>query len=148
MRSTRRCARGSPVCPRITRCVIRNRASATSPVGSSYGFHDEQPPLRPLVKIHPETGRAALYISRPRTEFPDSRPTIGSAARDLVAFACQPPRVYTHSWTPGDVVIWDNRCVLHRARAYDHREARVMMHVRVAGEPATELAKLIAAVRR
>jgi len=37
-------------------------------------------------------------------------------------------------------VIWDNRCVLHRARPYDHREARVMMHVRVAGEPATELA--------
>jgi hypothetical protein len=38
------------------------------------------------------------------------------------------------------VVIWDNRCVLHRARPYDYREARVMRHTRVAGDPATELA--------
>ena len=37
-------------------------------------------------------------------------------------------------------VIWDNRCVLHRARPYDHREPRVMRHTRVAGDPATELA--------
>jgi alpha-ketoglutarate-dependent taurine dioxygenase len=43
-------------------------------------------------------------------------------------------------WQPGDVVIWDNRCVLHRARPYDYREARVMRHTRVAGDPATELA--------
>jgi hypothetical protein len=38
------------------------------------------------------------------------------------------------------VVIWDNRCVLHRARPYDYREVRIMRHTRVAGDPATELA--------
>lgn len=110
-------------------------------VGSSYGFHDEQPPLRPLMKLHPETGRAALYIGRHAYGIPGLDPDESeSLLDDLIAFACQPPRVYTHSWTPGDVVVWDNRCVLHRARPYDHREARVMMHVRVAGEPASELA--------
>jgi hypothetical protein len=38
------------------------------------------------------------------------------------------------------VLIWDNRCVLHRAWPYDYREVRVMRHTRVAGDPATELA--------
>ena len=117
------------------------RIGHAAAVGSSYGFHDEQPPLRPLVKVHPETGRAALYIGRHAYGIPGLDPDESEALLDdLVAFACRPPRVYTHPWTPGDVVIWDNRCVLHRARPYDHREARVMMHVRVAGEPATELA--------
>ncbi|HTK99529.1 MAG TPA: TauD/TfdA family dioxygenase [Pseudomonadales bacterium] len=117
------------------------RIGHVAAVGSSYGFHDEQPPLRPLVKVHPETGRAALYIGRHAYGIPGLGPDESEALLDdLVAFACRPPRVYTHPWTPGDVVIWDNRCVLHRARPYDHREARVMMHVRVAGEPATELA--------
>lgn len=117
------------------------RMGHVAAVGSSYGFHDEQPPLRPLVKVHPETGRAALYIGRHAYGIPGLDPDESeSLLDDLVAFACQPPRVYTHSWKPGDVVVWDNRCVLHRARPYDHREARVMMHVRVAGEPATELA--------
>ena len=117
------------------------RIGHAAAVGSSYGFHDEQPPLRPLVKVHPETGRAALYIGRHAYGIPGLGPDESEALLDdLVAFACRPPRVYTHPWTPGDVVIWDNRCVLHRARPYDHREARVMMHVRVAGEPATELA--------
>ncbi len=59
---------------------------------------------------------------------------------DLLAFACRPPRIYRHVWRPGDVVIWDNRCVLHRARPYDYGEARVLRHTRVAGDPASELA--------
>jgi alpha-ketoglutarate-dependent taurine dioxygenase len=117
------------------------RMGHVAAVGSSYGFHDEQPPLRPLVKIHPETGRAALYIGRHAYGIPGLESAESESLLEyLVAFACQPPRVYTHAWTPGDIVVWDNRCVLHRARPYDHREARVMMHVRVAGEPATELA--------
>jgi alpha-ketoglutarate-dependent taurine dioxygenase len=117
------------------------RIGHVAAVGSSYGFHDEQPPLRPLVKIHPDTGRPALYIGRHAYGIPGLDPAESEALLDdLVAFACRAPRVYAHSWAPGDVVIWDNRCVLHRARPYDHREARVMMHVRVAGEPTTELA--------
>jgi alpha-ketoglutarate-dependent taurine dioxygenase len=109
--------------------------------GSSYGFYDGEPPLRPLIKIHPVTERPALYIGRHAYGIPGLDP--GESEKlldDLVAFACQPPRVYQHQWNPGDVVIWDNRCVLHRARPYDHRQARVMMHVRVAGDPRTERA--------
>ena len=109
--------------------------------GTAYGFHTKGEPLRPLVKIHPVTGRPALFIGRHAHAIPGLDE--GESERllsDLVDFACRPPRTYAHRWQPGDVVIWDNRCVLHRARPYDYREPRVMRHTRVAGDPATELA--------
>jgi alpha-ketoglutarate-dependent taurine dioxygenase len=59
---------------------------------------------------------------------------------DLLDFACQPPRIMRHEWQPGDIAVWDNRCVLHRARPYDHSEARVMKHTRIAGDPISESA--------
>ena len=109
--------------------------------GTAYGFHTKGAPLRPLVKVHPITGRPALFIGRHAYGIPG----LGEAESEkllseLVDFACRPPRTYAHRWRPGDVVIWDNRCVLHRARPYDYREARAMRHTRVAGDPATELA--------
>jgi alpha-ketoglutarate-dependent taurine dioxygenase len=108
---------------------------------AGYGFAVEKPPLRPLVKIHPRTGRPALYIGRHAHAIPGLDPDESERLLDgLVDFACRPPRTLQHSWTPGDVVIWDNRCVLHRARPYDHGEPRVMHHTRVAGDPATESA--------
>jgi alpha-ketoglutarate-dependent taurine dioxygenase len=109
--------------------------------GGGYGFHAKGAPLRPLVKVHPVTGRSALYIGRHAYGIPDLDPAESEKLlSDLVDFACRPPRTYAHRWQPGDVVIWDNRCVLHRARPYDYREVRVMRHTRVAGDPATELA--------
>ncbi|HTO56972.1 MAG TPA: TauD/TfdA family dioxygenase [Pseudomonadales bacterium] len=110
-------------------------------VGSSYGFHRDATPLRPLVKIHPVTGRPALYIGRHAHAIPTLTEAESEALlEELVTFTCRPPRTYLHRWQPGDVVIWDNRCVLHRARPYDHAEPRVMMHTRIAGDPVSELA--------
>ena len=113
--------------------------------GAGYGFHTKGAPLRPLVKLHPVTGRPALYIGRHAYGIP-GLPEAESETllSDLVDFACRPPRTYAHRWQPGDVVIWDNRCVLHRARPYDYREPRVMRHTRVAGDPRTELASTAA----
>jgi alpha-ketoglutarate-dependent taurine dioxygenase len=109
--------------------------------GAGYGFHTKGAPLRPLVKIHPVTGRPALFIGRHAHAIPGlDEAESEQLLSDLVDFACRPPRTYAHRWQPGDVVIWDNRCVLHRARPYDYSEARVMRHTRVAGDPATELA--------
>lgn len=109
--------------------------------GAGYGFHTKGSPLRPLVKVHPVTGRSALFIGRHAYGIPGLDETASEKLlSDLVDFACRPPRTYAHRWRPGDVVIWDNRCVLHRARPYDYREVRVMRHTRVAGDPATELA--------
>jgi alpha-ketoglutarate-dependent taurine dioxygenase len=109
--------------------------------GSAYGFIDGPEPLRPLVKVHPETGRKSLFIGRHAHAIPGMDEAESEKLLDeLVDFACQPPRTYRHDWRPGDVVMWDNRCMLHRARPYDRSEPRVMMHVRVSGEPETETA--------
>lgn len=110
-------------------------------VGSCYGLYADDPPLRPLVKIHPVTGRKSLFIGSHAYGIPGLDPEESEQLLDsLVAFACQPPRTYMHAWRPGDVVVWDNRCVLHRARPFDHREPRVMKHTRVSGDVASELA--------
>lgn len=117
------------------------RIGHTAADSSFYGFHDGDPPLRPLVKVHPVTGVPALYIGRHAYGIPGLDPAESEELLDeLLAEACRPPRVYAHRWQPGDVVVWDNRCVLHRARPYDHSEVRTMRHTRIAGDPASELA--------
>jgi alpha-ketoglutarate-dependent taurine dioxygenase len=108
---------------------------------SGYGFNNQDPPLRPLVKIHPETGRPALLIGRHAYGIPGlDAETSEGLLQELVEFACQPPRVYHHTWTPGDAVVWDNRCLLHQACPWDMREPRIMYHSRIAGNQATEYA--------
>jgi alpha-ketoglutarate-dependent taurine dioxygenase len=107
--------------------------------GASYGLSDQDIPLRPLIKVHPVTRRPALFIGRHAHAIPGlSEEESESLLDQLTDFACQPPRVFAHTWRPGDVVMWDNRCVLHRARPYDYSLPRVMRHVRVAGDPRTE----------
>ncbi len=108
---------------------------------SGYGFHDGPVPLRPLVKVHPETGRKSLVIGRhahniPTMDEADSEHLL----QELVDFACRPPRTYHHNWTPGDAVVWDNRCLLHRGMPWDMTEPRVMWHSRIAGDPVSEAA--------
>ena len=112
--------------------------------GSGYGFHTKGAPVRPLVKVHPITRRKSLYIGRHayRIEgMPDGEAL--ELLRSLVDFACQPPRTYEHSWQVGDLCIWDNRCVLHRARPYAYDEIRVLRHTRISGDPRTELARTV-----
>jgi len=109
--------------------------------GAGYGYHDKGAPIRPLVKTHPVTGRKALQIARHIYRIPGMDDADAQALVDgLLRRACRPPRVYTHRWQPGDLLVWDNRCVLHRARPYDRGEPRVLQATRIAGDPATELA--------
>jgi len=106
-----------------------------------YGFHAGPVPLRPLVKVHPETGRKSLAIGRHAYNIPGmSAEASEQFLQELVDFACQPPRVYEHAWKPGETVIWDNRCLLHRAMPWDLHEPRMMCHTRLAGDPVTEAA--------
>ncbi|MFT7601937.1 MAG: alpha-ketoglutarate-dependent taurine dioxygenase [Acidimicrobiales bacterium] len=105
-----------------------------------YGYHDFEVSLRPLVKVHPETGRKSLVIGR------HAHNIVGMDSDDSVALldrldqdACQPPRIYHHDWNPGDAVLWDNRCLMHRGVPFDMTQPRRMWHARIAGE-ATELA--------
>ena len=106
-----------------------------------YGMNEKAAPLRPLVKVHPETGRKTLTIGRHAHAIPGLDEAESEALlEELVAIASAPPRSYQHSWTPGDVVVWDNRCLMHQACPWDMREPRVMYHSRIAGDPVSEAA--------
>ncbi|MFI4933012.1 MAG: TauD/TfdA dioxygenase family protein [Caulobacterales bacterium] len=108
---------------------------------SGYGFGVKDPPLRPLVKTHPETGRRTLMVGRHAFGIPGlEREESERLLESLADFACQPPRVHHHRWTPGDAVIWDNRALMHRACPWDMAEPRVMYHSRLAGDPVSEFA--------
>lgn len=115
--------------------------AADSAYAGGYGFEGGPPPLRPLTKVHPETGRTSLLVGRHAHAIPGLDPAESERLLDeLVDFACQPPRVYRHRWTPGDAVVWDNRCLLHRGLPWDLGEARVMYHARVRGDAVSEAA--------
>ena len=112
------------------------------PPQDARGVYHGEAYLRPLVKVHPETGVPNLFVGRhafgiPGLERADSRRLIRSLVDCVVS---DPARVYTHRWRPGDTLLWDNRAIAHRARPYDYAEPRVLIGTRVAGEPESELA--------
>ena len=110
-----------------------------------YGFHTKGAPLRPLVKKHPETGRKAIYAGRHAYGIPGmGEEESARFLAELMYFACQPPRVISHQWQVGDLVVWDNRCVMHRALPYDTSHPRVLQSSRISGDPKTELAPTVA----
>jgi len=105
-----------------------------------YGYDsDIEPPLRPLVKVHPATGRPNLLIGQHAHAIPGLTADESQALLDrLNDEACVAPRIHYHSWTAGDAVLWDNRRLMHRATPHDPEQPRRMWHTRIAGDPATE----------
>ena len=94
--------------------------------------------VHPIVRRHPETGRTGLFVSEHVFEI-EGMPADDARAlvRRLLDVCTDPGRVYRHRWSPGDLLVWDNRSMLHRAQGFDPRHARVMRHVRVAGTEET-----------
>jgi taurine dioxygenase len=92
--------------------------------------------VHPLVRTHPETGRKALYINPNRMEaiVGLDRPDSDALLDQLTAHAIQPQYQYRHHWRQGDVVIWDNRCTMHKANAdYPAGERRLMHRIVIEG---------------
>ena len=117
------------------------QAGYEHPTDNQYGLHDKGAPLRPLVKTHPDTQRKSIDTGRHAYGIPSMAEDASTELLTrLLEEACQAPRVYTHQWQVGDTVVWDNRCLMHRARPYDKRCARVLRGTRIAGDAASELA--------
>src|SRR5262249_49603004 len=103
-------------------------------------FTDEErlkwtPVRQRLVRRHPRTGRLSLYLSSHAGEIegwpvPEARALL----RDLTEHATQRRFVYAHVWREHDLVMWDNRVTMHRARRYDHAEVRDMRRATLTNE--------------
>ncbi|HEY0181777.1 MAG TPA: TauD/TfdA family dioxygenase [Rhodopila sp.] len=95
------------------------------------------PPVRqPLVRVHPATGAKSLYVCPAVISHIEGLEAEESAAliETLIAHITQPRFVYRHLWHQGDLVMWDNRAVLHTASLFDHtRYQRLMYRTTVAG---------------
>lgn len=115
---------------------------------STTGVVDSSQQLRsavqPVVVRHPVTGTPSLFVSPLMT-----RRIVGMAEKDsraLLAELCgrleEKSYIYEHCWKAGDLVLWDNRCVLHARTTFDAGEARVLRRLSLAGRDAPEAYRL------
>jgi taurine dioxygenase len=93
-------------------------------------------PLHPIVRIHPETKRNALYLGRRLNSYIDGMAVPESEALldRLWAHTAQPKFVWEHRWKTGDVIMWDNRCAMHRREAFDDTMRRILHRTQLKGD--------------
>jgi taurine dioxygenase len=91
--------------------------------------------LHPLVCVHPETGRQHLYLGRRRNAWLEGLSLDESnALLDRIwELATADPLTWSHQWRVGDLVLWDNRCVMHRRDAFDPGSRRIMHRTQIKG---------------
>ncbi len=89
----------------------------------------------PLICLHEETGRAFLYVGDSAWRVTGSPWSSGARLIDELnrLATSNPQRTYVHHWEVGDLLIWDNRCLLHRGSGYDTSQSRVMLRAVVNG---------------
>jgi alpha-ketoglutarate-dependent taurine dioxygenase len=115
---------------RVVHTWAASRRRAGAPPPSEIEMRERPPVEHPLVRTHPETGAKTLYIGNHASHI-IGMPEEDSEAllQELLEHATQPQFVYTHHWRDGDLVMWDNRCLLHRALAnYEMAKHRRVLH--------------------
>ena len=106
----------------------------------------EQPQRQPVVRVHPVTGKRALYLCEYgqmdwlEGPFAGMQPGPHSDGADLLfalmSHLTRPEFIYVHEWTRGDLIVWDNRCLVHTATWFDaEKEGRMMWRTTVSGNP-------------
>jgi taurine dioxygenase len=106
----------------------------------------EQPQRQPVARVHPVTGKRALYLCEYGQMDWVEGPFVGmqpgphgdgaALLTQLMSHLTQPRFVYAHEWAEGDLVVWDNRCLVHAATWFDaDKESRVMWRTTVSGNP-------------
>ena len=119
--------------------VYQSSHSARKLMGLSDANRERVPNavLHPLVRTHPENGRKSIYINPIRIEgllgldHKEALPLLDELLEHATAERFQ----YRHVWQPGDLVIWDNRCLLHKANGdYDMAETRYLYRVMLQGD--------------
>lgn len=109
--------------------VRQGMAAMDDPVSSAGVYH-------PLVTTHPETRRRALYLGRRRNAYIGGLPLAESEALldELWQYATRDAFTWPHAWRVGDLVLWDNRCTMHRRDAFDASSRRILHRTQIKGE--------------
>ena len=97
------------------------------------------PALHPIVRVHPQNGRKFIYLNPVRIEgiVGMSDDDAMALVAELMAHATQQQFEYRHKWVLGDMVVWDNRSVMHQANGdYDMKETRHLYRIMVQDDPA------------
>jgi taurine dioxygenase len=123
---------------------IKHQASHTSTGQRRPGYRDiasddprELPgPLHPIVRSHPESGRKALYLGRRFGSYapPLSLEESEALLDELWDHATRPALAWTQTWQTGDLIVWDNRCTMHRRESFAGQGRRRMHRLMTKGE--------------
>jgi taurine dioxygenase len=97
--------------------------------------------FHPLVSVHPETGRRGLYLGRRRNAYVEGLSVDDSNALldEIWAHATRESLTWRHHWRVGDLVLWDNRCTMHRREGFDAAARRVMHRTQIKADRAQPL---------
>lgn len=108
--------------------VRQGLTAVNDPVTSPGAYH-------PLVVTHPETGRRALYLGRRRNAYLGGLSLVESEALldELWSYATRDEIVWHNEWQAGDVVLWDNRCTMHRRDPFDPQSRRILHRTQIQG---------------
>jgi taurine dioxygenase len=108
--------------------VRQGLTAVNDPVTSPGAYH-------PLVVTHPETGRRALYLGRRRNAYLGGLSLVDSEAMldELWSYATRDEIVWHNEWQAGDVVLWDNRCTMHRRDPFDPESRRILHRTQIQG---------------
>jgi taurine dioxygenase len=113
----------------------RTRRHGDDPMTDAHRL--ETPPVdHPVVRTHPETRRKCIFLGD-HAEYIVGMPYAEGRAliEELNALAVHPDLIYAHRWKPGELIVWDNRCTMHRATPYDPAtQGRVVRRCTVIGE--------------
>src|SRR3989441_1671311 len=92
--------------------------------------------VHPLVCVHPESGRRMLYLGRRRNAYIVGLELAESEALldELWSYVSRPKFAWEHAWRVGDLVLWDNRCTMHRRDPFDAGSRRIMHRTQIKGE--------------
>jgi taurine dioxygenase len=114
--------------------VRQGLAASDDPASSAGVYH-------PLVRSHPETGRRALYLGRRRNAYIGGLPLAESEALldELWSYATRDEIAWRNQWQPGDVVLWDNRCSMHRRDSFDPNSRRILHRTQIKSAPSERM---------
>lgn len=113
-----------------------SRLKAGYPEMSETQRKNAPPVVHPLVRLHPPTGRKAVYLGSHGQELLDMPPVESRGMMERIMNHCTEPRfIYEHVWRAGDLVMWDNRATVHRGTEYDTAiEPRVVRRTVIKGD--------------